>query len=55
MCQFFKASESLLNQFIRVCTKQQLLWKPEKIGTQINVLLNSTMLMTDIQSGKPDI
>lgn len=55
MCQLFRASESLFNQFIMVCTKQQLLWKPEKIGTQINVLLNSMMLMTDIQSGKPDV
>lgn len=55
MCQFFRATVTLFNQFTRVCTKQQLLWKPEKIGTQLNVLLISMMLKTDIQSDKPDV
>jgi len=55
MCQFFRATVALFNQFIRVCIKQQLQWKPEKIETQINVLLNSMMLKTDIHSDKPGV
>lgn len=49
----FRATLVLFNQ--GVCTKHQLLWKPEKIGTQINVLPNCMILKTDIHSDKPDV